>query len=111
MTGLKNRRYIREFTRQIIEYARKENGRVTLLVFDIDDFKKYNDTYGHTAGDEILKQAASLMHRCCRPHDVVGRIGGDEFAVVFWDDPSILKAVIEQSKKSDRTFDRFRPSA
>jgi diguanylate cyclase (GGDEF)-like protein len=102
LTGLKNRRYIREFTKQIIEYAREENGRVTLMLFDIDDFKKYNDLYGHTAGDKILQQAAHLMQRCCRAHDVVGRIGGDEFAVVFWDDPSILKAVIEQSKKNER---------
>jgi diguanylate cyclase (GGDEF)-like protein len=85
LTGLKNRRYIWEFSRQIIEYAKKENGRVTLLVFDVDDLKKYNDTYGHQAGDEILKQAAVLMQRCCRSHDVVGRIGGDEFAVIFWD--------------------------
>ena len=87
LTGLKNRRYIWEFSRQIIERARGENGRVTLLIFDIDNFKHYNDVYGHTAGDEVLKQAAVLMRRCCRGHDVVGRIGGDEFAVVFWDDP------------------------
>ncbi|MHC4508148.1 MAG: GGDEF domain-containing protein [Planctomycetota bacterium] len=87
LTGLKNRRYIREFARQIIERAAQENGRVTLLVFDIDDFKHYNDVYGHCTGDEILRQAAALMRRCCRGHDVVGRIGGDEFAVVFWDDP------------------------
>ncbi|HPC96926.1 MAG TPA: GGDEF domain-containing protein [Sedimentisphaerales bacterium] len=87
LTGLKNRRYIREFARQIIERARRSAGRVTLLVFDIDNFKHYNDDYGHATGDEILKQAAILMRRCCRPHDVVGRIGGDEFAVVFWDDP------------------------
>ncbi len=87
LTGLKNRRYIREFSRQIIEHAKKENGRVTLLIFDIDNFKHYNDVYGHSAGDEILKQAAVLMRRCCRAHDVVGRIGGDEFAVVFWDEP------------------------
>jgi len=60
---------------------------VTLLLFDIDNFKHYNDVYGHSAGDEILKQAAVLMRRCCRGHDVVGRIGGDEFAVIFWDDP------------------------
>ncbi len=87
LTGLKNRRYIWEFSRQIIEHARTENGRVTLLVFDIDDFKHYNDLYGHLAGDEVLQQAAVLMQRCCRGHDVVGRIGGDEFAVVFWDEP------------------------
>lgn len=90
LTGLKNRRYIREFARQIIERARHSAGRVTLLVFDIDNFKHYNDVYGHATGDEILRQAALLMRRCCRPHDVVGRIGGDEFAVVFWDDPHIV---------------------
>lgn len=87
LTGLKNRRYIWEFSRQIMEHAGKTDGRVTLLVFDIDNFKHYNDVYGHYAGDEILKQASALMRRCCRGHDVVGRIGGDEFAVVFWDDP------------------------
>ncbi len=107
LTGLKNRRYIWEFSRQIIELARKENKRVTLLVFDIDDFKRYNDLYGHGAGDEILKQAGALMRRCCRSHDVIGRIGGDEFAVVFWDDPSIRPghrsdSGIERTSKSER---------
>jgi diguanylate cyclase (GGDEF)-like protein len=87
LTGLKNRRYIWEFARQILDRARRTNGRVTILVFDIDNFKHYNDVYGHLTGDEILRQAAILMRRCCRLHDVVGRIGGDEFAVVFWDDP------------------------
>jgi len=97
LTGLKNRRYIREFARQIIERAEKENGQVTLLVFDMDNFKHYNDLYGHATGDDILKQAAVLVRHCCRSHDVVGRIGGDEFAVVFWDEP--------QNKKQ-RTEDR-----
>ena len=87
LTGLKNRRYIREFCRQILEHVKKEKGRVTVLVFDIDNLKQYNDEYGHRAGDMVLKQAAVLIGRCCREHDVVGRIGGDEFAVVFWDDP------------------------
>jgi GGDEF domain-containing protein len=87
LTGLKNRRYLWEFARQILDHAHHTQGRVTLLVFDIDNFKHYNDVYGHLTGDEILREAAVLMRRCCRSHDVVGRIGGDEFAVVFWDSP------------------------
>ena len=100
LTGLKNRRYIWEFCRQIIELAGKKNGRVMLLVFDIDDFKHYNDVYGHSAGDEILRQAAVLMQRCCRRHDVVGRIGGDEFAVVFWDEPQRESGGAESERRS-----------
>ncbi|MHC4641169.1 MAG: GGDEF domain-containing protein, partial [Planctomycetota bacterium] len=93
LTGLKNRRYIREFTKQIIEHAEKENRRITLLIFDIDNLKQYNDIYGHSVGDEILRQVAVLMQRCCRSHDVVGRIGGDEFAVVFWDERQAMAEV------------------
>ena len=100
LTGLKNRRYIWEFARQIIERARREEGRVTFLIFDIDDFKHYNDVYGHSAGDEILKQAAVVMERCCREHDVVGRIGGDEFAVVFWDDPKLRAEGTQSERRS-----------
>jgi len=103
LTGLKNRRYIWEFSRQILEHAKRENGRVTLLIFDIDNFKHYNDVYGHSVGDKILKQAAILMQRCCRAHDVVGRIGGDEFAVVFWD-----TAPGRQPKKGRATSDERR---
>jgi len=100
LTGLKNRRYIWEFSRQIIEHARKQTGRVTLLIFDIDDFKHYNDVYGHSAGDEILRQAAVLMRHCCRCHDIVGRVGGDEFAVIFWDDPHRKPADTEAERRS-----------
>jgi len=100
LTGLKSRRYVWEFGRQMIAHAVKENGRVTLLVFDIDNFKRYNDTYGHCAGDEILKQAAILMQRTCRQHDVVGRIGGDEFAVIFCDDPKTRIAPGEIERRS-----------
>lgn len=87
LTGLKNRRYVREFFRQIIKQAKREDMQVSLFIFDIDDFKHYNDTYGHPIGDMVLKQAATMMKRCCREHDIIGRIGGDEFAVIFWDRP------------------------
>lgn len=85
LTGLKNRRYVHEFLRQIIQRAGREDISVTLFIFDIDNFKHYNDKFGHAVGDNVLKQAAVMMQRCCRAHDVIGRIGGDEFAAVFWE--------------------------
>ena len=100
LTGLKNRRYLWEFAKQIIARAKKDNGRVTVLIFDIDDFKHYNDVYGHAAGDEVLKQASLLMKRCCRRHDMVARLGGDEFAVVFWDDPKCPQQVTGSERRS-----------
>jgi diguanylate cyclase (GGDEF)-like protein len=102
LTGLKNRRYIWELARQIIERAALENKRVTLLAFDIDNFKHYNDVYGHSVGDEVLRQAAVLMQRCCRSHDVVGRVGGDEFAVIFWDDPQASPVGAPDERRSPR---------
>jgi len=85
LTGLANGRYFRQFLTQIVEKARLKRFLVTLFLFDIDNFKRYNDQYGHGVGDEILKQTAHLMRRCVRDHDLVARISGDEFAVVFWD--------------------------
>jgi GGDEF domain-containing protein len=84
LTGLRNARYFKHFLASVLERARKEFFSVTLLIFDIDNFKQYNDAYGHGVGDDILRQTASLMKRCVRDHDLVARLGGDEFAVVFW---------------------------
>ncbi|HEY8668022.1 MAG TPA: GGDEF domain-containing protein, partial [Tepidisphaeraceae bacterium] len=63
LTGSANSRYFRHFLASIIERARQLHFPVTLLLFDIDDFKKYNDQFGHATGDEILRQAAALMKR------------------------------------------------
>lgn len=85
LTGLWNRRYFDRFLERVIDHAAEGRQQATLLVFDIDNFKTYNDHYGHPAGDEILRSTAKLIQSLVREHDVVARIGGDEFAVVFWD--------------------------
>src|SRR4029079_2712132 len=83
--GLYNGRYFRVFLEQILGRAKSKLSLVTLMLFDIDNFKSYNDRYGHSIGDEILKQTAQLIRSCCREHDHVARISGDEFAVIFWE--------------------------
>jgi len=85
LTGVWNRRYFNYFLRAVLRRATHQRFQVTLLVFDIDDFKQYNDQFGHLAGDEILQEVSRLMRSVVREHDVVSRIGGDEFAVIFWD--------------------------
>jgi diguanylate cyclase (GGDEF)-like protein len=86
LTGAWNRRYFDMFLSRTLSEARGQRRFVTVLVFDIDDFKQYNDRFGHGAGDEVLTQTVSLLRSVIRPTDRVCRIGGDEFAVIF-DDP------------------------
>ncbi|MBL8879492.1 MAG: GGDEF domain-containing protein [Phycisphaerales bacterium] len=85
LTGLKNRRYFEESLRSLVDRAAADRSSVTLLLFDIDDFKSYNDRFGYEVGDGLLREISVLLSGCCREQDVVARFGGDEFAVVFWD--------------------------
>jgi diguanylate cyclase (GGDEF)-like protein len=87
LTGLANSRRFRAFLNDTLAWAQRTGLPVTLLLFDIDSFKSYNERYGHGAGDRILIQVADLLRRCSRADDLVARLsgGGDEFAVVFWD--------------------------
>jgi diguanylate cyclase (GGDEF)-like protein len=85
LTGAWNRRYFDRFIASAIEQARANRQPVTVLVFDIDNFKQYNDQYGHDAGDDILRETVRLLRSTIRPTDRVCRVGGDEFAVVFFE--------------------------
>ena len=85
LTAAWNRRYLASFLEEAIEEARQLRRQLTVLVFDIDDFKSYNDRFGHAAGDTILQNTVQLLGSVIREGDRVCRIGGDEFAVVFAD--------------------------
>ena len=85
LTGAWNRRYFDRYLTAALEQARPARLPVTVLVFDIDSFKSYNDRFGHAAGDEILRETVGLLRSCIRPTDRVCRIGGDEFAVIFYE--------------------------
>ena len=83
LTGAWNRRYFELFLSESVEEAQRLRRSLTVLSFDIDDFKRWNDENGHAAGDEILVETVKLLKSVIRPTDKVCRIGGDEFAVIF----------------------------
>ncbi len=83
LTGLYNHRFFHERIRAELTRAHRSHDAVALLMFDIDDFKKVNDIYGHGAGDQLLIALARLARETVRASDVVCRIGGEEFAVVM----------------------------
>ncbi len=85
LTGAYNRRYFYHLVDHVLSRAAEEGFRAALLLYDIDDFKRYNDQYGHATGDEILRDTATVIQQITRDQDIVARIGGDEFAVLFWD--------------------------
>jgi diguanylate cyclase (GGDEF)-like protein len=84
LTGIYNRRYMDGYLKMIINSLARNAGRLSLLMIDIDYFKKYNDTYGHDAGDNCLKTVAAALSQCItRSDDFIARYGGEEFTVIL----------------------------
>ncbi|GER93978.1 hypothetical protein A45J_1736 [hot springs metagenome] len=83
LTGLYNRRFLNEFLHKELELSKRYHRQLSLAIADIDDFKKLNDTYGHVAGDVVLKAIAKTMLKNVRDSDVVSRYGGEEFVIVM----------------------------
>lgn len=82
LTGMYNRRYFEEAMKDYLTEFKKVGSSVGLLVFDLDHFKSVNDNYGHDVGDLVLREVALRMRAISREHDIVARVGGEEFAVI-----------------------------
>ncbi|HYC99930.1 MAG TPA: GGDEF domain-containing protein, partial [Phycisphaerales bacterium] len=85
LTGAFNRRFFDRFLPAAMEQAGRDRHDLSVLLLDVDNFKTFNDRYGHAAGDQILTETVRLLRSLVRNEDRVCRIGGDEFAVVFFE--------------------------
>lgn len=82
LTGLYNRRYFDDAMNEYLAAFRRIDKPIGLAILDLDHFKQVNDTHGHDVGDEVLRQIAECLHVFTRYHDVVARLGGEEFAIL-----------------------------
>ncbi|MFW2364874.1 MAG: HDOD domain-containing protein [Desulforhopalus sp.] len=83
LTNLYNHRYFQDILGQEIARSKRYGRPLSLIMFDIDFFKKVNDTYGHPAGDQVLVNLAEAISNAVRPNDIIARYGGEEFAVIL----------------------------
>ncbi|MED4534671.1 sensor domain-containing diguanylate cyclase [Metabacillus fastidiosus] len=109
LTGLKNRRYFLEELNKNITLFSSSQSPFSLLIIDVDHFKKINDTFGHLTGDDILKGLANIMTSNSREIDIVARYGGEEFIILLprMDEATVkkraekLRSAIEKTKCAD----------
>jgi len=88
MTGLNNRRFLEEYVETLVANVHRRKASLSILMLDLDYFKMVNDTYGHDAGDAVLKELSKVLRQAVRASDLVIRYGGEEFMIVLQDTTS-----------------------
>lgn len=101
LTHLPNRVIVHDRLDHALARGRRDGSRAAAIFLDIDEFKQVNDTWGHAAGDELLRQVAARVQRAARAADTVGRYGGDEFVVICEDLPSAAEALVVAERIRD----------
>lgn len=113
LTGVSTRRAFKEDAEKYVALARRHRSQLSAITFDIDRFKAINDTYGHAAGDVVLKAVARAVEPILRQSDIFGRLGGEEFGVILPDaDASAAMAVAEKLRHAllELRFPSSRPA-
>lgn len=106
LTGALNKKAIVEFINEEFARCAAKSGALTLLMMDIDHFKQTNDTYGHPAGDYVLKETCKLiMDKLIRQRDALGRYGGEEFALLLRDTP--LQIAVDVAERIRSTIEKY----
>ena len=112
LTGLYNRRYLETHLQSMIERSHASGKPLTLFMLDIDHFKRVNDSFGHAAGDEVLRRVAGLISHNLREFDLTARTGGEEFVVVMPDTPiAAAEMVADRMRKTVGEADMPLPGA
>ena len=96
LSGLYNRRHFHARLKEELQRAERRDSTVALLMIDLDDFKRVNDTFGHGAGDTTIRAAATIIRRSVRPFDICTRYGGEEFAVVMPDSSATIAETVAE---------------
>lgn len=100
LTGVFNRRYFDIELKRSLNIARRHQRKISLMLIDIDHFKKFNDHYGHQVGDDVLKWVASAIGNLIRDTDIVARYGGEELAVILDESDSVAANIVAEKIRS-----------
>lgn len=104
LTGIANRAAFEKFAQAEIEKSNSINSSISIIFCDIDHFKQVNDKFGHACGDEVIKLFAAVLRKCCRSSDMVGRIGGEEFAILLPNATAQMASLVAEAARTSFTL-------